>query len=85
MIRLGVSNIININIKEGIIKIICLDNAFSGVCPWVVVILNNVDNPRIINPETGRSTLIGDSNIIFLKSRNINFLQVLIYSNENNV
>ena len=85
MIRLGASSIMDINIKAGIIKIICLDNAFGGVCPWVVVILNNVDNPRIINPETGRSTLIGDLYIFFLKSRNINFLQVLIYSNENNV
>jgi hypothetical protein len=68
MIRLGVSSIMDINIKAGIIKTICLDNAFDDVSPWIVVILNNVDNPRIINPETGRSILIGDCNIFFLKS-----------------
>jgi hypothetical protein len=66
MIRLGVSSIMNIIITAGIIKIICLDNAFGGACPCVEVMLNNVANPRIISPETGRSTLIGDSNIFFL-------------------
>ena len=56
----------DINITAGIIKRICLDNAFGGACPCVEVILNNVANPRITSPETGKSTLIGDSNIFFL-------------------
>ena len=65
MILLGVSIIMDINIIAGIIKRICLDKAFGEACPCVEVILNNVANPRITSPETGKSTLIGDSNIFF--------------------